>query len=432
MHDSLRTFETLYWFMGLAIASAVVGSAGLLASHWFKSVSLSQVQVANAVALMGVTLAVQWPTALYLGGLLGLQRQVEANVLSSTFATLRAAGAVLLLAFVAPSIELFFAWQVLISAAQTIALRLVLRRALPSEGRPGRFQGALLKANYAFALDLTVITVLAALLTQTDKIILSLIVPLDQFGYYALAGTVAGALYTFAGPVFNAAFPRLVNDVARNLPADLSATYHDSSQVLALLLAPPAATLIVFAPEAMHAWIGDIGVTTATAGLVRILALGTALNGLLNVPYALMLATGLTRLPMLLNAVALLVLAPLIVYLTGQFGTTGGALAWLALNAGYMVVAVPLLHARVLRGAAWRWYSHDVGPPALGAITGVLMSRFLLADSASRPGTILILAIASCAAVVGALVGSHLGRSFLAQLWRGPLHNGLNAIFTRR
>ena len=37
-----------------------------------------------------------------------------------------------------------------------------------------------------------VINIISILLSQTDKILLSKLVPLDQFGYYTLAGTVAG------------------------------------------------------------------------------------------------------------------------------------------------------------------------------------------------------------------------------------------------
>ena len=48
------------------------------------------------------------------------------------------------------------------------------------------------------------IAVLAVILTQMDKVILSRMLPLEMFGYYALASTVATSLAAFSRRFFTA------------------------------------------------------------------------------------------------------------------------------------------------------------------------------------------------------------------------------------
>ena len=50
---------------------------------------------------------------------------------------------------------------------------------------------------------------LGLLLVLTDKIVLSRLLTLEEFGYYTLAGVVAASLYLLINPVYNAVFPRL-------------------------------------------------------------------------------------------------------------------------------------------------------------------------------------------------------------------------------
>ncbi len=402
--DTVRTFETVYWGIGAAIAAAIIASSSSIATAWLHASGISQQEMIVALALMGVAIGTQWPSALYSGGLLGLRRQFSASLIVSAMATLRGFGAVAILRFVSPTIEAFFIWQTCISLLQTLVLRAALARALPNATREDRFRAGILREHFRFAAHLAAITVLATLLTQTDKVLLSSLVSLEAFGYYALAGTIASGLYIFVQPVFNAAFPRLVSEVSAG-SEQLSRTYHKSCALLSVLVLPPAVILIVFAPEVLSGWLGTNFYTDATAAPLRLLAAGTALNGLMNMPYALMLASGWTRLPLVLNACALIILAPLIVILTNRFGTVGGASAWLLLNTAYVAVGVPVMHAGVLRGHALRWYLADVGLPLTSAFAVALAVRGITSEPTDRGGTLFLLGGAAVATYVASALG---------------------------
>jgi O-antigen/teichoic acid export membrane protein len=101
--------------------------------------------------------------------------------------------------------------------------------------------------------------------------------------------------------------------------------------------------------------------------LVAILSVGSMFNGLMTLPYFLQLAAGWTRLTITMNAFALCIIAPALWLLVPRFGPLAAAWCWLSLNAGYLVVTVPLMHRRLLQGQMARWYLRDILPPVVSA-----------------------------------------------------------------
>jgi O-antigen/teichoic acid export membrane protein len=400
MRDTVRTFERIYVLVGAIASGALVLAAPSLSQAWFHASGLSTTETTVAIALMGVAIGMQWSSALYLGGLLGLERQVSANLILAACATVRGLGAAAVLHFVSPTIVAFFAWQLIIGGLQTLGLRVDLLRSLPVGRFQDQFRSSIFTTNARFAGALTGIAVLGTLITQIDKVILSTIVSLEEFGYYALAATVTSGLYVFVGPVFNASFPRLV--MAQQRGENVGHVYHRACQIASVLLLPPAVALVIFAPEALNGWLGETPRSETMVWLVRTLALGTALNGLANLPYALMLAAGWTRLPLVMNIVAVVALIPLVVLLSTRFGTVGGAMAWLIYNVGVVLVGIPIMHRRLLRGHAWRWYVVDVGAPLLGALAGAVLVRVAIGEPSSRPGMVFLFLTALCAGGLGA------------------------------
>lgn len=408
--DTIRTLEAVYWLVGLALTLVIVAGAGFASSNWFHTSALHRGAVTASVALMGIAIGAQWPSSLYFGGLLGLERQVAANAALAAIATIRGVGTLLVLWLISPTVEAFFLTQAFAGVVQTLVLRVRLQRSLPPTGQRSRFRLQILRDHWRFAADLTGISVFAAILTQMDKVVVSSLVSLQAFGYYALAATIAGGLYIFVSPVFSAVFPRLASVSSQSTDQEMARTYHTGAQLLSLLLLPPAIALITFAPEATYAWLGDSADHGSIVWLVRILAAGTTANGLMNMPYALMLATGWTRLPLVLNLSALVTVGPLIVFLTNTLGTLGGALAWLTYNVAYMLIGVPIMHRRLLAGHLRRWYIADVGTPLLVGCLAVITLRAASFEPTTRLTSAGIVLAGVGLAAIGVAAGSDVGR----------------------
>ena len=363
MRDLVRTLEIPYWLVGLLISVIVIVLSPFIAYRWVNAEHLSPKSVQTAIMIMGLAVAFQWPISFYSGGLMGLQRQVLLNVINVVMATFRGLGAVLILWLVSPTVEAFFSWQIVVSVVHISLIVFFLWRSLPYAAEPPRFRRDLLLNIWRFAAGMTGITVLVTILTQLDKVILSRMLSLEMFGYYTLASVVAMTLYRFVGPVFSATYPRLTNLVALGAKEELTLLYHKSAQLVSVLVLPAAVVTALFSKQILLLWTQNSTTAEHTHLLVSILVMGTAFNGLMNIPYALQLASGWTRLTFFVNLVSVLLLVPLMIVLTKWYGAVGAASVWVILNLGYMFISTPIMYRRLLPTEKWRWYFEDVGLP---------------------------------------------------------------------
>jgi O-antigen/teichoic acid export membrane protein len=98
----------------------------------------------------------------------------------------------------------------------------------------------------------------------------------------------------------------------------------------------------------------------------------------MNIPYALQLANGWTRLALYSNLVAIIILTPMIIYMTSQYGALGGASGWLILNSGYVLFSMYFMHRRLLPHEKWHWYGIDVGLPLAAALLTAGILRLMM------------------------------------------------------
>lgn len=376
MRDLLRTLEIPYWIVAIVIAGSVILASPLIAYHWVNAVELEPHTVRRAVSIMGLAVGFRWPLSFYSGGLMGLQRQVLLNTINAVMATCRGLGAVIILWLISPTIEAFFSWQILVSSVHVGFVLYYLWRSL-SLGTPHRprFRYVVLRHIWKFAVGMTGITALTTILTQLDKIILSRMLSLQMFGYYTLATVVAMNLYRLISPVMSATYPRLTNLFALGAMSELADLYHKSAQLVSIFTLPTTMMLVFFSKEILLLWTQDSVVAEHAHLIVSILILGTALNGLMNIPYALQLASGWTKLAFSVNLVSILFLIPLMILMTYQYGPTGAASVWVILNAGYVLFAIQFMHKRLLPAEKWRWYVDDVGKPVTASLFVVGLFR---------------------------------------------------------
>lgn len=393
MGDTACTLEVIYWTIAIFVGVFIFLLAQPIADYWLNPEQLSRDDLRRALQIMGLVIGLRWPVSLYVGGMNGLQRQLEINAWQSIIATVQGIGALGVLWFVAPTIQLFFVWQVIIALAQVYILRSVMWRSLPL-GFYGEFNSVILKEVWRFAAGMSGISLLATVLTQLDKIILSKILNLSDFGYYVFAATVAAILFKLIGPVFTAYYPRLTELVANNDQPAIVKTYHQASQLMAVSILPITLLLVFFSSEVLYIWSGNSGLVSQVSLLVSLLVIGNALNGLMHLPYALQLANGWTGLALIQNLLAVAVTAPALYLMTERWGAEGAAFVWIILNAGYLLISVHFMHRRLLENEKWRWYFYDFVKPLIAIAVPLLFARVIINNELGNFTTGLILLVA--------------------------------------
>jgi len=373
IRDLLRSIEIVSIAVAMLSAVGIWTASDWLASEWLRAERLPLETVAQAIAIMGVVSTLRFVEGIYSSCLLGLQRQVLYNVISSVAATLRGAGAVAVLVWIAPTIEAFFSWQGLASLLSLGTLASLTYLVLPRATRSGSFSLDALRRVHRFAGGMMATAFLTFLLTQVDKILLSRLLSLAYYGYYALASTVAGGAFSvLIGPINQAWFPRLSQLYARNYHAGLIRSYHQGAQLVSVIVGSAACVMMAFAETLLKLWMQDDALAHQVAPLLSLLMLGNLLNGLMWIPYSTQLAHGWTGLGVRTNIVAVIIIVPAILWATPRYGAEGAAWAWVSLNAGYVLIGIHFMHRRILCTEKWRWYREDVVQPLLGATLGAI------------------------------------------------------------
>ena len=381
IRDLLRSIEIIALGIAMLVGLGIWAASGWLASDWLHAENLPIDTVAQAFSIMGAVTALRFVEGIYRSCIIGLQRQVLFNTINSALATLRGFGAVGILMWVSPTIEAFFIWQGLISLLTLGVLASVTYNALPKAERGGEFSMPALRGIGRFAGGMMGITFLSLLLMQTDKLLLSKLLSLKEFGYYTLASIAAGALNMIVGPIGQAWLPRLSELHATKQQALLIEKYHQGAQLVSICMGSATVVMMVFAATILQLWTQDSALARQSATLLSTLALGNLLNGLMHIPYYLQLAHGWTRLTTRINIISIMFIIPAILWAVPLYGAVGAAWVWVSLNVSYVLVGVHFMYYKIFIREKWRWYIYDIAFPMIGATVGVLLSKWLMPPS---------------------------------------------------
>lgn len=415
MQNLVKTLGNVYWGMALVAGLIALCISPLLARYWVHPVNLSIKTITYAFVLLSISLVFQFPSGFYSGGLLGLQRHVMLNAIRIVFATLKSVGALVVLVFVSRSVLAFFGWTLLVAILQSFTLKFVLWYYLPKTASEPVFDKQELKNIWRFAAGMAGISLTAILLTQVDKIILSKILSLEQFGYYSVACTLGLMISQIVGPLTQSYFPKFSNLISLNKITDLKNLYHQGCQLISVLVLPATFILFFFSKELIFIWTHSEKTVANTWLVASVYGLGTGINGLLSIPYQLTVAYGWTKLGFYQNVFLLCLMIPLTIYLSLHYGALGGALSWAIVNILYFLITPTLIHNKILKNEKSYWYWNDTLKLLLVCITTVYLSKYFIPlKGLSYVTQLFILASVGIAALtVGALFAKNLKSHFV-------------------
>jgi O-antigen/teichoic acid export membrane protein len=380
--DLLRTLELFYWAIAILLTLVLAGLAGWIAAHWLTTTEMAPGTVRRALVLMALALGAQFPGAVYTNGLAGLQAHGRMNLLQVVGSFVRYGGAATLL-YWRPDVEAFFALQAVVSLAQTLAGRALLRRSLdPSASARPAFRSALLRTQWRFSTGMAATAIAAALMANADRVALSALAPAAELGKYAVAFTATGLLQLGIQPFYRAFFPRFSELVSAGDGPALEREYVRSCVLLAAVLVPLGVVGGTFAPELLTAWLGDADPTVVA--VFRWLLLAITASGLVWLPAAFQQAHGWTQLHAGMITGALVVGTPAMLWAIETIGTVGASLVWVLHGLSGLTLELWLMHRRLLVGRLASWYRSVLAPPLLWAFPVAVTARWNMPEGLGR------------------------------------------------
>ena len=378
----IRAISLVYWPIGIGIGAVLLLSAPWLAYHWLHLGRLPAATASEALALAAVVIALRWPVSLYSGVIAGRQRFVALNWLKAAIAAISALGGIVVIV-ATHSLLAFLVWLVAAAGIELAAYVGMVLRLNPDLLMRRLVASALPTGIWRYAIGINLINVLAMVLTQSDRILISALLSIQSLGYYALAYSILTGLALIPGFVTSALFPAFALRHAGGSPSDLHEVYQTATRGLMYAYNLPIWLLVVFGHDILKL-LTSAATADRTTALLTVLALGFLCNGAATLAYTAAIATGNTGIPIRVNVLALVVYLPVLAVLTLRFGGLGAAFTWLLLNLYYLPALLPPIHRLIgVRTLPWlaRSFLPFVGAGFACFVGGRLLLMVLGSDS---------------------------------------------------
>ena len=420
LRSLLRSLEGI--FIGIAVlgAGAMIVGSNIIASSWLKVQQLSLAEVENAIMLMAVIVALRWMCGLYRGAINGFERLVWLSGVNIVLATVRFVLVVPFLMFVGATPTHFFGYQLVVAIVELFILATHTYRLLPKlhSDQRVRWQCAPLYGVLKFSLSMTFVNVFWVIGMQADKLVLSKILPLEEYAYFTLAVMMAGGIGLLGAPISIALMPRLTKLSAEGNETSVIDLYRETTQLLGVIVIPAALVMAFFAEQILWAWTGNADIAHRVTPVLRLYALGNGIAALGAFPYYLQFAKGDLKLHVIGTTLFSLSLIPAVIFATQEYGVTGAGYAWLAVNTIYFFVWVPKVHGRFVQGLHFKWVLQDVGIIILLTSVAAAVLYWSVALPTMRLQVALSIGVISAVLFCVSIASSSQMREKIAKRWR--------------
>lgn len=208
----VRALEIIFLVVAILGSLTLIALSSYIASDWLKLERLPREQIEDSLKIISLAVSFRWMSVLYRGVITGAERLVWLSATNSIIATVRFILIIPVLAATNGNVLIFFIYQLAISIVELIILRYYSYIIIPRNNRGDKinWQWGVLKNKVSFSLTIAFTSTVWVLVTQTDKLVLSKILSLSDYGYFTLGVLVASAVLIVSGPISTAILPRLV------------------------------------------------------------------------------------------------------------------------------------------------------------------------------------------------------------------------------
>ena len=400
VRNLLKSFEAILYILLLLVIIIFTILANYLANVWFHVEKLQLYDLKIALVLMAGVCALRLIEALYRGCLIGLQEQVRLNVLSIMFSITRYGGAVIALYYINSTIICYFIWQILCSIIIVLVLKYIIILQIPVPPPGPRISGKLINNIFRFALGVSGTAILGIMLNQFEKMTLSKFLYLNDYAYYTISVNIASALYMFVTPVATALGPRLTALVAAKDTENIRKEYHQSAQLVAVMIGSAASVLIVFRHELLTLWSSDALLAAKAQGPLFFLSIGVLANGVLWIPYQLQLAYGWSSLSFYINCFLCLIYIPIQYFVAKTCTATVVAATWAGMNVVCLVLTISILHTKYLTSEKRSWCIQDTLIPLISALSISVIVKYMAFKTFFMDHSLFQILFAACCSVI--------------------------------
>lgn len=371
----LRSLEILFFVLLICVIALVSLKSNWIGHDWLKVQNLSYSEVTSSILIMAWIFACRLFSDLYKAGISGVEEQVWLNQMNIFINTLRFAGGYVVVRWISPLPTHFFEYQLCVGLLEPILLG---RKCYSILSKPQNISVGIkiawqtLISLFPLSFGLFYTGLIWILLSQTDRLVLSHVLTLTEYGYFNLVTIVSGGISQFAMPINLALLPRMTHLLSQQKKEEMLQLYRNATQLVCVIMFPLIGVIALFSKAVIFIWTGNIVAANWADSVLRWTVLGNAFLCVSVFQFYLQYVIGNLKWHMVFNTIWVIIVTPCIIYFTYHYGAIGAAYTWFITQGLLFFIWPPIVHRHFAPGIHFKWMLHDIFPILFVAIICIL------------------------------------------------------------
>jgi O-antigen/teichoic acid export membrane protein len=348
--NTLKTFELFYYFISIVVLLLFFAFSEFISHNWLKLDKVSPEEVTFYLKIMGFGISFQLLCEFYIGGFMGLEKQIKANTYQIVWGVFRN-GIVIIPIYFFPSLKFFFIWQSIITIIYALVLRYNLTKELKVKipiFRKPIFDKSVLNNTWKFAAGIFFVSLVASFNTQMDKLAISKLLPINILGYYTLAISLAQSIILLVNPISTAVMPRISSLFSQDEYKKVKELYEKMTLLISILVFSFGLNILFNGKNLIWIWTNNLVLANNSSIFIPILSVGMIVYSFQILPFNLAIANAYTKLNNFLGILSLIVTLPGYWIMTNIYGAIGAAITWCIVQSIITIVYVYYIHKKFL------------------------------------------------------------------------------------
>jgi len=352
-HEKYRAFATLekvYFLIFLTCSMLGMLLAGSVVEYFINDTPIDHDVITLCLKIIASEAGLQIFFRFYVSAMMGLERQVEANLFNMGWGIVRN-GLVIVVLLITPTLTSFFVWQFISTFALLLAAKWRVGRML-APWRPDAMafiDWDALRRVRTFASGIFLISLVAVVNYNADRLMLSHLFSLEYLGYYSIAVSIGTGMLAISSPFLASIQPRLTRQFSEGAAADATKLYLRVTTLVAILVFPLTGTIGLNAQTVVLAWTGNPLIAAHSAEIVPWAVAAYAMLSVSSLAFGVALANGYTRYNNIMGVLVLIVSIPGYWFAVTRYGAVGAACFFLLVQLLSAVALQVLVDRRFLR-----------------------------------------------------------------------------------
>jgi O-antigen/teichoic acid export membrane protein len=412
----LHSVELFIIFIGSLVVISTWLASDWLAYIWLDDLTLSTGEIKKSFIFMSFIIAFRAVESIYSRALLALHKQVLQNTISIIIVTIQNFGAIGILAWISPTIEMLFLWYALISIISMTVFCLFAYKSMPFLKGVTTYSWSSLLQSWNFTVGMFLVLLLTLITSQVDKILASNLFTVEIFSFYMLAGMIIKGMGLFSESVSAAIYPHFITLIVKKNASELKIFYHKSVQTVAVFSGSFASVIFIFSEEVIMVWTKDENLSENIAPIMMALVLGELARGLLMVSYRLQMSYAWTTLHIKLAIINILIVIFASLFLMPLYGSIGLAISLSFANFLILFLSAYIMHKKIIIGEFRYWLLYDIFIPISCSFIVIIICAQFIPENTNRLFTFFGLFISFFIGLISAALVTPLTRKLIFKI----------------